>query len=40
MGAFLASFDKPWVLDSGAFSHMKGIEDKFHSFSFQPYSSY
>jgi len=30
----IASSNKPWVLDSRAFTHITGIKEKFHSFSF------
>ena len=32
--AFIALSDKSWILDLGAFTHMTGTKDKFHSFFF------
>jgi len=32
MSVFVASSDKPWVLNSRASPHMIGIKEKFHSF--------
>ena len=34
MSAFSASSSKPWVLNSGASSHMRDIKDKFPSLFF------
>ena len=30
--AFIAFFDKPWILDLGVFIQVTGIKEKFHSF--------
>jgi len=31
MNAYIASPHRPWILDSGASSHVTGIKDKFTS---------